>query len=208
MTKAIVVDDHPFIRSAVKMLLRKEKIDVVAEADNGADAVRLVLEHHPDLLVLDINMPKIDGFEVIERINQLGLTAKVLVLTSQPDASYSSRCMRAGAAGFISKASNLVELVKAINSIRGGYNYFPHLSLSSVRMNDELASDAKLISTLSNRELIVLRQLARGESNKEISDNMLLSNKTISTYKTRVIKKLNLKSVVLLAEFARRNGLI
>ncbi|NMZ32850.1 response regulator transcription factor [Pseudomonas proteolytica] len=208
MTRAIVVDDHPFIRSAVKMLLRKEKIDVVAEADNGVDAIRLVLEHHPDLIILDLNMPKLDGFGVIERINQLGLPAKVLVLTSQPQLSYSSRCMRAGAAGFISKASNLVELVKAINAVIGGYNYFPHLPSSSVRVSDELASDAKLISTLSNRELIVLRQLARGDSNKQISDNMVLSNKTISTYKTRVIEKLNLKSVVLLAEFARRNGLI
>lgn len=208
MTRAIVVDDHPFIRSAVKILLRKEKIDVVAEADNGVDAIRLALEHHPDLIILDLNMPKLDGFGVIEKITHLGISAKVLVLTSQPELSYSSRCMRAGAAGFISKASNLVELVQAVKALMGGYNYFPHLPSSSVRASDELANDAKLISTLSNRELIVLQQLARGDTNKQISFNMVLSNKTISTYKARVIEKLDLKSVVLLAEFARRNGLI
>lgn len=208
MTRAIVVDDHPFIRSAVKMLLRKEKIDVVADADNGADAIRLALEHHPDLIILDLSMPKLDGLGVIEKITHLGISTKVLVLTSHSELSYSSRCMRAGAAGFISKASNLVELVQAVRAVMGGYSYFPHLPSSSVRASDELANDAKLISTLSNRELIVLRQLARGDTNKQISHNMVLSNKTISTYKTRVIEKLNLKSVVLLAEFARRNGLV
>ncbi|EJM27396.1 response regulator transcription factor [Pseudomonas sp. GM25] len=208
MYKAIVVDDHPFIRSAVKMLLKQENFDVVAEADNGADAVQLVREHTPELVLLDIAMPKLDGLEVISRISSLGLPSKILVLTSQSALFYSMRCMKAGAAGFISKTNDLDELVKAIKAVMGGYTFFPNLATSSVRRSDAEATDLELIQTLSDRELTILQQLANGLSNKEIGEAMLLSNKTISTYKTRLIEKLNVKSVVYLADFAKRNNLI
>lgn len=208
MHKAIVVDDHPFIRSAVKMLLRNEKFELVAEADNGADAVRLVREHAPELVVLDINIPKLDGLEVISRISALGLSSKILVLTSQPELLYSMRCMRAGAAGFISKTNDLEELVKAIKVIMSGYTFFPNLATSSVRLSDSETTDLQLIQTLSDRELTILQQLANGLSNKQIGEAMLLSNKTISTYKSRLIEKLKVKSVVYLADFAKRNNLI
>ncbi|MGY2177744.1 MULTISPECIES: response regulator transcription factor [Pseudomonas] len=208
MHKAIVVDDHPFIRSSVKMLLNQEHFEVVAEADNGADAVQLVREHVPDLVVLDITMPKLDGLEVISRISGLGVPTKVLVLTSQSALFYSMRCMKAGAAGFISKTNGLDELVKAIKAVMGGYTFFPNLATSSVRRSDADATDLELIQSLSDRELTILQQLAQGLSNKEIGDSMLLSNKTVSTYKTRLIEKLKVKSVVYLADFAKRNSLI
>ncbi|CAN2971410.1 MULTISPECIES: response regulator transcription factor [Pseudomonas] len=208
MFKAIVVDDHPFIRSSVKVLLQQEGFDVVGEADNGADALQLVREHTPALVVLDITMPKLDGLEVISRIVNLGVPCKVLVLTSQSAQFYSMRCMKAGAAGFISKTNGLEELVKAIKAIMDGYTFFPNLATSSVRRSDVETTDLELIQTLSDRELTILQQLAMGLSNKEIGDSMLLSNKTISTYKTRLIEKLNVKSVVYLADFAKRNNLI
>ena len=208
MFKALVVDDHPFIRSSVKVLLQQEGFDVVGEADNGADALQLVREHTPALVVLDITMPKLDGLEVISRIVNLGVPCKVLVLTSQSAQFYSMRCMKAGAAGFISKTNGLEELVKAIKAIMDGYTFFPNLATSSVRRSDVETTDLELIQTLSDRELTILQQLAMGLSNKEIGDSMLLSNKTISTYKTRLIEKLNVKSVVYLADFAKRNNLI
>ena len=208
MFKAIVVDDHPFIRSSVKVLLQQEGFDVVGEADNGADALQLVREHTPALVVLDITMPKLDGLEVISRIVNLGVPCKVLVLTSQSAQFYSMRCMKAGAAGFISKTNGLEELVKAIKAIMDGYTFFPNLATSSVRRSDVETTDLELIQTLSDRELTILQQLAMGLSNKEIGDSMLLSNKTISTHKTRLIEKLNVKSVVYLADFAKRNNLI
>ncbi|NCE90618.1 response regulator transcription factor [Pseudomonas sp. L13] len=208
MHKAIVVDDHPFIRSSVKMLLQQEGFDVVGEADNGANALQLVRDHTPALVVLDITMPKLDGLEVISRIVSLGVPCKVLVLTSQSAQFYSMRCMKAGAAGFISKTNGLEELVKAIKAIMDGYTFFPNLATSSVRRSDIETTDLELIQTLSDRELMILQQLAKGMSNKEIGDSMLLSNKTISTYKTRLIEKLNVKSVVYLADFANRNNLI
>lgn len=208
MFKALVVDDHPFIRSSVKMLLKQEGFEVVAEADNGADAVQLAREHEPELIVLDIAMPKLDGLEVISRICALGLSCKILVLTSQSPLFYSMRCMKAGAAGYISKTNDLDELVKAIKAVMGGYTFFQNLANSSVRRSDAQTTDLELIQTLSDRELTILQQLSQGLSNKEIGDAMLLSNKTISTYKTRLIEKLKVKSVVYLADFAKRNNLV
>lgn len=208
MFKAMVVDDHPFIRSSVKMLLKQENFDVVAEADNGADAVQMAREYAPDLIVLDIGMPKLDGLEVISRISGLGLSSKILVLTSQSAQFYSMRCMKAGAAGFISKTNDINELIKAIKAVMDGYTFFPNLAGSSVRRSDVEATELDLIQTLSDRELTILQQLANGLSNKEIGEAMLLSNKTVSTYKTRLIEKLNVKSVVYLADFAKRNHLV
>lgn len=208
MYKALVVDDHPFIRSSVKMLLKQEKFEVVAEAGNGADALQMAREHEPDLIILDISMPKLDGLEVISRISALGMPSKILVLTSQSPLFYSMRCMKAGAAGYISKTNDLDELVKAIKAVMSGYTFFPNLATSSVRRGDAEATDLELIQSLSDRELTILQQLSNGLSNKEIGDAMLLSNKTISTYKTRLIEKLRVKSVVYLADFAKRNNLV
>ncbi|MHA6578646.1 response regulator [Pseudomonas yamanorum] len=211
MFKALVVDDHPFIRSSVKMLLKQENFDVVAEADNGADAVRMARVHEPDLIVLDIAMPKLDGLEVITRICALGLKCKIIVLTSQSPQSYSIRCMKAGAAAYVSKTNDMDELINAINAINavmGGYTFFPNLTDSSVRRSDVETTDLELIRSLSNRELTILQGLSQGLSNKEIGEAMLLSNKTVSTYKTRLIEKLKVKSVVYLADFAKRNNLI
>lgn len=208
MFKALVVDDHPFIRSAVKMLLKQEHFEVVAEADNGADAVQMAREHEPDLIVLDIAMPKLDGLEVIARICALGLKCKILVLTSQSPLFYSMRCMKAGAAGYISKTNDMEEFLKAITAVMGGYTFFPNLATSSVRRSDSETTDLQLIQSLSDRELTILQRLSLGLTNKEIGDSMLLSNKTISTYKTRLIEKLNVKSVVYLADFAKRNNLV
>lgn len=208
MFKALVVDDHPFIRASVKMLLKQEGFGDVHEADNGVDAVQMAREHEPDLIILDIAMPRMDGMEVISRIRGLELNCKILVLTSQSPLFYSKRCMKAGAAGYFSKINDLAELVKAIKAVMSGYTYFPNLANSSVRTSDIDATDLDLIQSLSDRELTILQQLSLGFSNKEIGDALLLSNKTVSTYKTRLIEKLRVKSVVYLADFARRNNLI
>ena len=208
MHKAMVVDDHPFIRASVKMLLEQQHIEVIALAGNGADAVQLAREQVPDLIILDIAMPRLDGLQVISRISALHLPIRILVLTSQPPQFYAMRCMQAGAAGYVSKTEDTNELLKAISAVMSGYTFFPTLSCNSVRRSDTRASDLELIQSLTDRELSILQQLSSGLSNKQIGEAMLLSNKTISTYKTRLIEKLNVKSVVYLADFAKRNSLI
>ncbi|WP_110972585.1 response regulator transcription factor [Pseudomonas huaxiensis] len=208
MYKAMIVDDHPFIRASVRMLLRQEQFEVVAEADNGIDAMRLIREHEPDIAILDIAIPRIDGLEIITRVKAARLNIKMLVLTSQAVGYFSLRCMRLGASGFVSKNDDLSELRKAALAIMSGYTYFPEISLSSVNRFDCHATETQRIEKLTDRELLILQQLARGLSNKAIGEAMLLSNKTISTYKTRLLEKLRVSSQVDLADLARRHTLI
>ncbi|WDU60356.1 response regulator transcription factor [Pseudomonas poae] len=206
--KALVVDDHPFIRATVKYLLKQEGFDSVYEAGNGADALQVAREERPDIIILDLAMPKLGGLEVISRIKALELPCKVLVLTSYLAMFFSTRCMRAGAMGFVAKTGELDELQKAIRAIRSGYSCFPSLPTSSVRRDDLQSTELELIESLSDRELTVLQMLALGLGNNEIAKSMLLSHKTISTYKTRLKEKLRMSSVVHLSKFAQRNHLI
>lgn len=208
MPRVLIVDDHPFVRAGVKLVLSQEGFEVAGEADNGIDAVQMARDCSPDLIVLDISIPRLDGLEVIGRLNGAASGIKVLVLTSQSAECFAPRCLKAGASGFVSKSGDLSELARAAKAVMDGYTYFPAIAVNSVRRTDMDASEADRIALLSDRELMILQHLARGLSNKEIGDAILLSNKTVSTYKARVIEKLNVKSLVDLADLARRNNLI
>lgn len=207
MLKAMIVDDHPFVRSAVKEVLKQESFEVIAQADNGADAVQLVKTHVPDLIILDISLPGFDGLEVMNRIRNFALHTKVIVLTSFSANLYCRRCMNQGASGFVNKQSDLRELNNAIRAVSAGYTYFPDFSSSSVHKDDH-CDDQHLIDRLSDRELNILQLLAQGANNKLISQDLHISCKTVSTYKMRLIEKLNVSSLVALADFARRNNLV
>ncbi|KTC50466.1 LuxR family transcriptional regulator [Pseudomonas putida] len=180
MNKVLIVDDHPVIRLAVRLLMERHGYEVVAETDNGVDALQLARDHAPDIVILDIGIPKLE---------------------------FSMRCMQAGAAGYVCKQQDLTELLSAIKAVLSGYSYFPNQALHSVRASLGNASEADMVDRLSGREMMVLQQLAKGKSNKQIADGMFLSNKTVSTYKTRLLQKLNARSLVDLIELAQRNGL-
>jgi len=203
MKKVIIVDDHPVIRFAVKMLLEKSGLEVVAETDNGVDALTKARELEPDLVLLDIGLPKIDGFQVIERLRALNLPLKILVLTSQASAHFAHRCQQTGADGFVTKTDDLSELVDAIKLVMRGISYFP-------QYNRFIAptTQTELLQQLSDRELSVLMMIAKGMGNKQIADQLLLSEKTISTYKHRLKIKLNAATLIELIDFARNNNLI
>lgn len=207
MNKVLIVDDHPVIRLAVRMLMERHGYDVLAETDNGVDALQLARDHMPDLVILDIGIPKLDGLEVIARLTATSMAMKVLVLTSQMPGHFSMRCMQAGAAGYVCKQQDLTELLSAIKAVLSGYSYFPNQALHAVRSNVGSRTEADMVERLSDREMMVLQQLAQGRSNKEIADGLFLSNKTVSTYKTRLLLKLNARSLVDLIELAQRNGL-
>lgn len=208
MRKALIVDDHPFIRRIVRFVLEKANFYIAAETDNGASALELARSHIPHLIVLDLSMPKLDGLEVLKRLHLLGLPIKVLVLTSKGSDFYADRCIRAGAIGFIEKTEDVDALTNAINIVMSGRVYLSDMNVDLPCDKNQNKNDQQLIETLSDRELNTLLYLVSGFSNKKISEVMLLSEKTVSTYKTRVLTKLNIKSVVYLAEFARRNNLI
>lgn len=188
------------------MLLERDGYRVVAEADNGIDAIQHAKVHHPDLVIVDIGIPKLDGLSVIMRLRLLSDSLKVLVLSSQPASLFSTRCRQAGAAGYVCKSGDMSELTNAVQAIRSGYDYFPSLSAASVSQAGSQACEAELLNKLSDREITVLRQLAQGRSNKQIGDDLALSNKTISCYKTRIMEKLQVATLVDLIEIARRNA--
>lgn len=173
--------------------------------------MQLAKSLQPDIVILDISIPKLDGLEVIGRLRLLDVPVKVLVLTSQSASSFSARCRQAGAAGFITKTEELSDLLDAIKAIRAGYSYFPHDSLPSgatPNPHNRQQNEASQLASLSDREMMVLIYLAKGWSNMQIAEELMLSNKTISTYKTRLLHKLQATTLVDLIDVARRHGLV
>ncbi|EPY8461007.1 response regulator [Pseudomonas aeruginosa] len=207
MSRILIVDDHPVIRMAMKMLLEAEGHQIVGDTDNGVDAISLGRELKPDLVILDIGIPRLDGLEVISRLMVQALPLKILVLTGQSASLFALRSMQAGAAGFVCKQGGLAELVTAVNAVASGYSYFPSSAMRPVQQG-AYSDDVELLGRLSDREVSVLQYLSQGYSNKQISEQMFISNKTVSTYKARLLLKLNAGSLVDLIEFAKRNTLI
>lgn len=207
MSRILIVDDHPVIRMVMKMLLEAEGHQIVGDTDNGVDAISLGRELKPDLVILDIGIPRLDGLEVISRLMVLALPLKILVLTGQSASLFALRSMQAGAAGFVCKQGGLAELVTAVNAVASGYSYFPSSAMRPVQQG-AYSDDVELLGRLSDREVSVLQYLSQGYSNKQISEQMFISNKTVSTYKARLLLKLNAGSLVDLIEFAKRNTLI
>ncbi|MGG7597584.1 response regulator [Pseudomonas sp. WC1] len=207
MHSVLIVDDHPVIRLAVRVLLEKHGMRVVGETDNGLDAVRMVRELTPQVVVLDIGIPKLDGLSVITRIKALRVRSEILVLTSQTADAVCRRCIQLGARGFVNKEEDLNSLITAIKAVDSGYTFYPSLPSDSVNPAENL-TELEQIRALTDREMTVLQYLAQGYSNKQIGEMLFLSNKTVSTYKTRLLQKLCVPSLVDLAEFAKRNALI
>lgn len=204
--KILIVDDHPVVILALKIILEQNNFNIIGETNNGVDALRLIKELSPDAVILDIGIPQLDGLEVIDRSRRLNNNPPILVLTAQPSEHFVSRCIQAGASGFVSKQKDLTEVIGALKAILSGHSYFPILANSNV-ISKSSQDEAELIKKLSTREMVVLQQLSTGLSNKEIADRMLLSNKTISTYKTRLLEKLNAKTLVDIIEIAKRHNL-
>ncbi|MCK1793142.1 response regulator transcription factor [Pseudomonas violetae] len=208
MKSALIVDDHPVVRAAVKIVLRQEGFHRIYEASCGNEVMLMIREHQPELLVLDLSLPTLDGLEVLARIHDSGARCRVVVFTSQEAMHYQDRCIRAGASAYVPKSNDLQDLHKAIHAVMAGYTLFAQLVSNSVALSVLQRSEGQRISQLSDRELTILRYLANGISNKEIAATLHLSHKTVSTYKTRLIEKLDVKSSVYLRDFALRNRLI
>ena len=208
MSSVFIVDDHPVIRLAIRMLLEHEGYEIVGESDNGVDAMQMIRECVPDLIILDISIPKLDGLEVLARFNAMNSTLKTLVLTAQSPALFAMRCMQSGAAGYVCKQEELSELVSAIKAVFSGYNYFPSQALTPEKNEISCFSEIELFKQVNDRELMVLKLFAQGKTNKDIAAGMFLSYKTVSTYKKRLMQKLKATSLVELIELAKRNALV
>ncbi|MBD8597402.1 response regulator [Pseudomonas sp. NPDC078416] len=208
MNSIFIIDDHPVIRMAIRMLLENENYEVVGETDNGVDAMQMVRECMPDLIILDISIPKLDGLEVLARFNAMNLPSKILVLTAQAPSLFAIRCMQSGASGYVCKQEDLSELVSSVKAVLSGYNYFPSQALAASIKKEGDPNELERFKLVNDRELMVLQLFAQGRTNKEIAKGMFLSNKTVSTYKTRLMQKLKAKTLVELIEMAKRNSLV
>jgi len=208
MNSVFIIDDHPVIRLAIRMLLENENYEIVGETDNGVDAMQMVRECMPDLIILDISIPKLDGLEVLARFNAMNLPSKILVLTAQAPSLFAIRCMQSGAAGYVCKQEDLSELVSSVKAVLSGYNYFPSQALGAATGQGGDPNELERFKLVNDRELMVLQLFAQGRTNKEIAKGMFLSNMTVSTYKTRLMQKLKAKTLVELIEMAKRNSLV
>ena len=192
MTDIIVVDDHPAICFALKAILGKNPDFHISTANDGVTAMALLKERAPSLVILDIALTKMDGLEILQRMRRHDSTVKVLILSGQNSELYADRAFRAGANGYFSKDEDLSHLPTLCNLILAGYRCFPTFLLTRLMATAQVPGSSPL-EKLSDREITVLRYLAAGLTNKEIAGRLLLSSKTISTYKTRLMEKLNIK---------------
>ncbi len=202
MTSVLVVDDHAAIRFAVSMLLENHNFQLLGTANDGIQAVEMARKLQPDVVILDIALPRLDGMEVIKRLQLMEHAPKIMVLTGQPADLYVRRCLDAGISAFVNKDEDLDSLLFALKAMIKGYSTFPQMSVNS----SSLESEANRLGSLSNREVEVLRRLTRGESNKYIGEKMNLSAKTISTYRGRIMDKLKTESLVEMVDLAKRNN--
>lgn len=203
MHQALIVDGHPVSRMAMKILVERMGYQVVGETGSGLEAVKLASLLMPTITILDLDVSKLDGLDVIKRISGLSSSSKIIVFTARQPDVYASRCIDAGALAYVVKSEQISKLEAAIRAVQAGYHYFP----DNPEKNSNSAVNNKL-SRLSNRELSVLRRLAQGQSNIEIAKNLLINSKTISAYKCKILNKLELSNLVELSDFARKNSLI
>ncbi|HDV8264403.1 TPA: fimbria biosynthesis transcriptional regulator FimZ [Enterobacter hormaechei] len=204
----IIMDEHPIVRMSIEVLLQKNKnIQVKLKSGDSHEVLDCIRNHPIDLVILDIEMTGTDGFVLLKRIRNLNKDIKVLFLSSKSEAFYAGRAIRAGANGFVSKRKDLGEIYNAVEMILTGYSFFPSETLSFI---NHLGSrtGAAVDMPLSNREVTVLRYLANGLSNKEIADQLLLSNKTISAHKSNIFSKLGVQSIVELIDYAKAHKLL
>lgn len=209
MSRVLVVDDHPMILLAVRSLLERNGFEVVGEAMNGVEALAKHKELRPDLVILDIRIPKLQGIEVIRRIADTGFNTKILVLSSMPAELLAKRCELAGASSFICKKSGLEDLLESVRSALNGYNEMPKINTAeNIKMSAQRVEDTRRLGELTDQEIMVLQYLSTGASATEAAHEMLLSAKTVSTYKCRLLAKLGITDMLQLHEFAKRNFLV
>lgn len=201
MTTVLIVDDHAIVRFSLRILLERERFRIVGEVDNGSEVAQKVRDLRPDVVVLDIGLPGLDGMEVIKRLQQQEPAPKIMVLTGQATDLYVRRCLDAGIGAFVTKGEDLEAVVFALKALIKGYSTFPQMAVNS----NTLESEPDRLNSLSNREMEVLRRLSRGENNKNIGACMNLSAKTISTYRGRIMEKLKTESLVEMVDLAKRH---
>lgn len=210
MIQVLLADDHGIVREGLRRIVEESgDLEVVAEAADGREALRLVAQTNPDVAVVDISMPGIDGLEVVHRLKDSHPGLPVLILTMHEEAQYIVRAIEAGAMGYLTKQSAPEQLVTAIRRVNRGQRYMTDEATEALALRIARGTREQTpLDSLSMRELQVLRRLAMGHTNREIAQAYSLSIKTVDTYRARLLKKLELRNNAELIRFALQNSLI
>lgn len=206
----MIADDHSLIREGLRQLLEFDgSIKVVGEAANGVECLENLEKYNPEVLLLDINMPEMNGIEVLKKMKENQSAVKVLILTVHNELEYLMNAVDIGVEGYIMKDSESAELKKAIRAVRDGENYIqPSLipALNNQLMNRDVDKDK--VASLTNRELEVLVQVANGMFNKEIATNLNISERTVKNHISNIFKKIEVSDRTQAAVFAIKNNII
>ena len=207
-TRILLVDDHAVVRQGFKMILDAQSdMEIVGEAANGREAVELAADLHPEIVVMDVAMPELNGIEATRRVIAADPHIRVIALSMHKDSVYVREILRAGARGYLLKDSGADDLVKAIRAVARGESYLSP-AVSNAVLDDYRKHVTNPIDLLTSREREVLQMLAEGKTNKEIAVVLNLSVYTVDAHRGRIMEKLNLHSINELVRFALRNGLI
>jgi two-component system, NarL family, response regulator NreC len=204
-TSVVLADDHAVVREGVKLLLEMEGFDVVGQAADGLEAVRLVRDLNPDIAVLDRSMPLLNGVDAAREIRQFCPRTRLILLTMDNDENHLLEALRAGFRGCVLKSYEARELVEAIRTVMRGSTYL-HPGLSHVVVEAFIARTAIQPDPLSPRERQVLQLLAEGKKTREVAALLCVSIKTAESHRTRIMKKLGIKETAGLVRYALRQG--
>ena len=210
MISVLLADDHSIVRDGLRRIVEESgNMEVVAEADDGHEAIQKTRDHTPDVVVVDISMPGLDGLEVISRLSTDFPDLPILVLTMHEEEQYVVRAIEAGAKGYLTKKSAPEQLVTAIRKVYEGARYLTEEAVEMLALRVARGADGRSpLDSLSTRELQVLRRLAMGHTNREIASAYHISIKTVDTYRFRLLKKLGLRNNAELSRFAIQKHLI
>lgn len=209
--RVLLADDHPLVRAGVRKVLEQQaRVTVVGEAGDGDEALKLLAELEPDLLVLDLNMPNRDGFAVLREARDAAPGVRILVLTMHSSVEYVARAVREGADGYLLKDTAVQDLAAAIESVTAGRPYYSEPAQRSLAdsLRRPVADASSRLERLTAREREVLEGVARGRTTKEIAAEFNISARTVETHRAAIMRKLDIRSVALLTQFAIREGLI
>ena len=211
MVSIVVADDHKIVREGlIRLLEAREDVTVVGEAANGEVAVQMVMEKRPDIVLMEINMPKLYGIDATRQLGKAGCQSKILVLSMHESRAYVEEVLRAGASGYVVKNSASKDVHNAIDAVRSGASYLSPAITQQVVDAIARPGDAgpSGVSMLTEREREVLKLIAEGLSSKEIAAELGVSLKTIDSHRSNLMEKLDIHKVSGLVRFAIRAGLV
>ena len=211
--KVMIVDDHELIREGISKILDMENdIEIVFKARSGIEALEVLKEVNPDVILLDINMSELNGIETLKKIKASGSKTKIIMLTVYDDVEYISQSVNLGANGYVLKDSDSDTLIKTIKIVNEGGSYIqPTLATQLIKhMTNEKknTNDKKLLELLTRRELIVMKEISSGLNNKSISKKLNISEKTVKNHVSSILKKLELQDRTQVAIYAIKNKII